>query len=257
MKKNQLILGITSVFCTLGLTFCNNGSGLPVLAKNNASVRQLSVSEAIGGQGQPPLIELAPGMGVNLSFVATGETIKKVWLDNPSFVTLDVDGCLAGLGTRQEARNCSGAFVLHIRRINPLQFRNLPKANSSLLTVITSANRVYLFKIIKVAKPRYYTVEIIPRKQNIRSYVSHQYFGNQPNRKSQLSAPITSSLVILNCGLQVAIKNQFLKTSQALYRNIQKFLSLTASGTSVEIAAKQAGISMNLVKRLHELGMSD
>lgn len=251
-------LQIAFVFWFLGLTFCNGGSGLPVLAQVNASVRRISISEATGGQGQPAVIELAPGMGVNISFLAAGETIEKVWLDNPSFVTLDDDGCLAGLGTAQQAQNCSGASVLHLRRINPLQFPNLPQTNSSLLTTITSANRVYLFRVVKVTQPKYYTVEIIPPSRTRMCSVLSQSAAQIPTSRAQLSARASNyDLENLNRGLEVAVASRFVSKSQPLYGRIQNFLALAKAGKPIELAAQQSGISMNLVKRLNELGMNN
>jgi len=221
-------------------------------------VRRISISEATGGQGHPAVIELAPGMGVNISFLVTGETIEKVWLDNPSFVTLDADGCLAGLGTAQEAQNCSGASVLHLRRINPLQFPNLPQTNSSLLTAITSANRVYLFRVVKATQPKYYTVEIVPPSRTRMGAVSSQRVAQRPASRAQLSARASNyDWANLNRGLEVAVASRFVSTSQPLYGRIQKFLALTKAGKPIELAAQQSGISMNLVKRLNELGMNN
>jgi hypothetical protein len=272
MRKTRVQLGIASLVCSFGLTFCNGGSGLPVLAQ--ASVRRISISEATGGQKQPPLIELAPGMGVNISFLAVGETVQKVWFDNPSFSTLDADGCLVGLTTAQQEKTCEGAKVLHLRRINPLQFRNLPKTNSSLLTAITSANRVYLFRVVTASKPKYYTVEIVkdamPQGGDAPRIVSSTP-TRSPVVRSLLVAPAPVSRVAqrqhlvrisnyswdnLNRGLEVALASRFVSASQPLYGRIQNLLARLRAGQSIESAARESGISLKLVRRLNELGMS-
>ena len=49
-----------------------------------SAIREVS-SRTASGVGRIPTVKVFPGSGVNISFIATGETIQKVWLDDPSF----------------------------------------------------------------------------------------------------------------------------------------------------------------------------
>jgi hypothetical protein len=106
-------------------------------------VKQVSQDIATGNTSQKiPQIELSPGYGVNISFIKSGEIVKKVWLDNPAIASLDVDGCLTGLSRQCEQ---SGATVIHLRNINKLKLPQLPSTNTSLLTVVTNGKFVKTF----------------------------------------------------------------------------------------------------------------
>ncbi|MEQ8469130.1 hypothetical protein [Coleofasciculus sp. E1-EBD-02] len=106
-------------------------------------------------------IELAYGYGVTINFTPVGETITNIWIDNPSFVTVTVDGCLTGLSVDECGEN-EGASLLHLRRIQDLDLPQLPKTQGTLMTVVTTSTegvRVYLFNITKA--DRVSTVNLI------------------------------------------------------------------------------------------------
>lgn len=177
--------------------------------------------------------------GVNLSFITVGETIRKVWLDDPAQFVLNVDGCLENLS----ADSCteSGASVLHIRRIKPINFPGLPRTPSGSgahLTVITEAvngqRKIYSFRLLTGSgQPEYSTIEITPAPLSVRNQI--------------LIASIRQ-------GLEVAQKNQQISPNDPLWNRIETFLGLLNNGQTVEQAAAQAQISLALVRRLNSLG---
>ncbi|PMB13773.1 hypothetical protein CI592_00505, partial [Fischerella thermalis CCMEE 5328] len=59
---------------------------------NNAVLRSMFSCQAQGLGGVIPTINVWFQQGTNLSFIPAGETIKKVWLNDPSQVTMDFDG---------------------------------------------------------------------------------------------------------------------------------------------------------------------
>jgi hypothetical protein len=76
-----------AIICLISFPFVN----LPVVnaVEIRQVVKQISQDIATGNSSQKiPQIELSPGYGVNISFIKSGEIIEKVWLDNPSFVSL-------------------------------------------------------------------------------------------------------------------------------------------------------------------------
>ena len=147
MSKQYSIIKEFLVIYSLTLPYFNLSPAIASEVKQ--SVKQITQQVATGNNSPSiPKIELSPGYGVNISFIKSGEIIEKGWLDNPTFASLDVDGCLS-----IEGRECDkeGATVIHLRRIRPLKVTQLPSSNTSLLTVIASGKsgrKVYLFKVV-------------------------------------------------------------------------------------------------------------
>lgn len=249
LNKETLFAGVMMAFFGV----CG-ASSLPASAQSsvkqpNSAVRSINNSVAAGrGQQQTPyLIELLPGHGANLSFIPTGETVTKVWLDNPSFATLDVDGCLQGLG-----RECKqeGAQVLHLRRIKQLNIAGLPKTNSSLLTVVTngtSGRQVYLFRVVAANSTRSgniaHTVEVLPN-----SVASNAVSATKSDTQIDISQ--------VRLGLMVALNRRLVTKDSVLWNRIINFLRRERSGELIPQAAQNSGISMQLLTKLQELGTS-
>jgi hypothetical protein len=229
MKKLILIL-------TIG---CQTLLLMDVKASENNVVRQVLTSE----NKQPIQVQIAPGYGVNINFANTGEVIEKVWLDNPSFVTIDVDGCLTGLG----ANNCqqSSASVIHLRRIETLNIPGIPFSNSALMTVITrnsnGINQLYLFQINRVNQPEYLVIEML------RAFTPPPTIVQRPIIDYFLVAAIQG-------GIRRAERENLLDSSSDLKQRLNKFLQLLKEGNDVEFAANNAGISLALVEELKQLG---
>ncbi|AFY99461.1 hypothetical protein [Calothrix sp. PCC 6303] len=205
-------------------------------------VKQISQDIATGNSSTKiPQIELSPGYGVNISFIKTGEIAEKVWLDNPAFVSLDVDGCLTGLSQQCEQ---SGATVIHLRQINKLKLPQLPSTNTSLLTVVTKGKlkrQVYLFQVVAGKnKSSYHTLEILPTFNLIPESTIYSNFNNQ--------------LQQINRGLNIARQQGLISDDSRLWKRIEQFLINVRSGESVNIAARDSGISIQLISRLAELG---
>lgn len=112
---------------------------------------------------ETPLIGLAQGSGVNITFIPSERIIQKVWLDDPTWVVVDVDGCLVGPSTECERPT---ATTVHLKRINPLRIEGFSSTGRSLLTVITSGEsgdlKISTFRIVQKSNPGASIVEIIP-----------------------------------------------------------------------------------------------
>lgn len=117
--------------------------------------KTLSVTNAQAqGRNKATSVKVWPGYGLNISFIETGESIIKAWLDDPSRLAMDLDG-KDGL-----------ASVVHLRRIKPDQ--GLPlmssKDGSTLLTVITESDagrKLYQIKVLPVdGVPNYYALNV-------------------------------------------------------------------------------------------------
>lgn len=225
------------LFIFAGLLLSTFGTASPLYAQ---ATRSISASQA---RGEPQIftVELHWGFGVTLNFRATGEPIRRVWLDDPSQVTLDFDdpGC-AVLG---EPGNCA-ASVIHLRRIEPIDFPNLPAVGTTLLTVLTD-EELYQFQLTfpDAGSPDYYALEI---------------------QADQNTAPPTVTTIaqltgdrgadVVEQGLLTAEARGLIAKSDPLWDRVQSFLAALRQGVPATEAATQAGISQALVVRLAELG---
>ncbi|MEA5512397.1 hypothetical protein VB715_21745 [Crocosphaera sp. UHCC 0190] len=206
------------------------------IPSHNGTTKQLS----------PLNIPLAPGSGVSINFAPSGETIQKVWLDNPSFVVIDADGCLSGLPS--SGGNCqqSNASLIYLRRINDLPIPGLPKTHQSLLTVVTKGNggtNLYLFRITKANKASKLVFEVISHNP---STVKGDEFKS--------TEPLVLTTARFSRGVKAAIEQDLLKKGGNLAQKINLFLGYLESGLSKETAAQKAGISLALVNKLEALG---
>lgn len=157
MKRPIWAAATVSALCFFLVTPHN-----PLLA---ASVRTIPMREARGEAGQIPILIIWEETGLNINFIPTGEVVKKVCLDDPSRLGVDFDGTLC----LTEAENCSdtGATVIHLRRINPIKFPQLPKTQATLLSVVTQgedgAKNLYQFHVAYGrGKAQYVSVNIAP-----------------------------------------------------------------------------------------------
>jgi hypothetical protein len=136
---------------------------------NNAVLRSMFSCQAQGLGGATPTIDIWYQQGTNLSFIQAGETIKKVWLNDPSQVTIDFDGpmCMQfGQDRNVNQGDCqnSAAHVIQLRRIPKLNIPGLPNTKNTLLTVVTEAQgktKLYAFRVIySEGNPEYSTLAI-------------------------------------------------------------------------------------------------
>lgn len=225
--------------------------GLPMNeAQADSPVQRISSSLAQGLTGELPTITIWAGAGANLSLIPTGEIIKKVWLDDPSQITLDFDGpmCMPVGALGGSSCEDSAATVIHLRRIHPLKFPNLPRTKSTLLSVISQTSsgerKLYQFRVAYGSgAPQYHTVSIYPDVQTLPAI----------ERNTLLQVQLQD----IERGLQVAKSRNLLGASQGNQRlliRVQNFLDLVSSGTTLQSAANQAGVSTALVSKLASLG---
>lgn len=213
-------------------------------------VRMIPTVQAQGRSGSLPTILVWAGSGTNLSFLPTGEQIQRVWLDDPSQITLDFD---APLCQGREGRACgrSSATIVHLRRINPLNWAGLPRASSTLLTVITdgaTGRQLYQFRVAYGSgTPEYTTLEVRPTQINSASAPVSRA------RTRVAEAPLIN-LPNIERGLRVAIQRRFVRSNSPIVPRLSRFLLLSHSGIEIPLAAQQAGISMTLVSKLASLG---
>lgn len=228
MKHLLLVIGI-STFAIGAIT--------PVQAQTRSDLANSAVSAT--QQDSLTTIELYPGHGVSLDFRPTQETIRKAWLDDPSQVTLDFDDASCQSTNRQGS--CA-ASVIHLRRIDRLKFPNLPATKTTLLTVM-SDRALYSFRLgfPNSGSPRYSALTIR------RNRVTPISLANRIQGRSGAE--------LIEQGLQIAASRRLLSRQDALWNRLKSLITLVQSGVQVADAAKQVGVSQQLVARLIEMGL--
>lgn len=199
---------------------------------------------ASAGPNDAVPIAIYPGHGTTLSFRSTGEKVYRVWLDDPSNVTLDFDD--ANCQSAAESRACA-AQIIHLRRINPLHFPGLPTTSTTALTVVTDRH-LYQFRLV------------FPATGLPPSAIVNVQTNSQDSQKRSgttfLSFQGMSSTVLIARGLDAAVSQNLLAQGDALWNRVKSLLQLTQSGVPIRQAAQQAGVSQELLQRLAELGQT-
>lgn len=208
-------------------------------------VREIKQSQASGNKGTLQIVNVWNGHGVSISFYKTGETIKRVWIDDPSQILLDSDGCLQGINEDCET---SGARLLHLRRINRLNIRGLPKVWATHLTIITESPRgrkSYHFKVAPASnKPQYSQIAIVP--------------DFKPQRQKPIRKTPRINTANISRGINRAVRDGLVSKNDELYKRVKKLIYTINNGESdLQTAASKAGVSMQLIRRLQELGSSN
>ncbi|BAY42072.1 hypothetical protein NIES2111_64680 (plasmid) [Nostoc sp. NIES-2111] len=210
-------------------------------------VRTIRQSQASGTTAKLQTINVWNGHGVAISFYETGETIKKVWLDDPSQILIDTDGCLEGLDL-----NCPnpGAGLIHLRRINRVNIKGLPQTPTTLLTVITQTSsgerKAYSFRLATSnGTPKYSQVVI-----------TFDVAQAQKTSTPQLSSLVKTQQTInqIRSGIAIAIKNGQMNYLDELHQRLQKFIGYLQKGDDIPTAASKASVSQELVNKL--IGLS-
>lgn len=188
-------------------------------------------------------VALYRGQGVTLNFRPTGETIQRAWLDDPSQTTLDFDD--ANCSVTNVAESCA-ASVIHLRRINPIDFPGLPSIDTTSLTVLINDN-LYSFRLTfpESGSPNYTVLNIEPERE---------IAPDVPSIRPQLTR--TEAIAVIEQGLEVARSRELIDVDDPLWQRTQTFLSLMREGIPAEAAANRAGVSQSLIIRLTELGQT-
>lgn len=190
-----------------------------------------------------------------IDFSETGETVQKVWLDNPSQVVVDFDGCLSGGGfTPSTSGSCNGngAKIVRLRQLNRAigfpPFALTGTGSTTQLTVITSRGgdrTVYQFQLLlRRGAPPYSLVRLIPAPPLAPAQlvsVSQEY---QQTVLRQLSQ-----------GFAYAEANQLLDQRNPEYNRLVQCIALMQQGTAFAEAMQRSGVSPKLIDRIRAFAM--
>lgn len=224
--------------CVLLVALIAPSTNLAAAPQSSSLLRVVkTTTQGQSNQLHPIDVSLANGHGVTLSFLPSNQIITKAWLDNPSFVVIDGDGCLQGL---PGALNCDGpgAKVLHLKRIKDLNIPGLPSTNTSLLTVITTGpdgGGIYLYRIHKSARPNSLIFEMVP----------------PPPEPPQLSSPLITQL---ERGILIASNQGNIENWDALKPQLRRVVIYLQQGQTLSESLSRSEVSWDLVGQILELG---
>ncbi|WP_299414614.1 hypothetical protein [Acaryochloris sp. IP29b_bin.148] len=111
-----------------------------------AAVQSISLADAT--EGIAPTINVCPGKGYNISFLDMPGGVAWAKIDDPSQVHVSFE-------TRQISK--SPAQLIHLQRIEQLNFRGIPKAPQTLLTVFTTSRQLLRFTVAYTCPNRFDT----------------------------------------------------------------------------------------------------
>ncbi len=225
------------VFKTFSLSLVLVGATLsPAWAQ-----RVLRVSSDAAQEGNVPITVHIEGGGVLIDFAPTDERITDISIDDPSQIV--VDHCLV-----TKSCNDSPSPIIRLFRSSGINFQDIPAAKTTMLSV-----------------------ETIDAQGNYHSYPFPVTIGAGHSLVSKIlieeddanDSPFNTSTVARNrvtpatvaLGVEEAEAQSFLVDPQ-LKARIRNYLALIESGMSSTKAAQRAGISVDLVARLVQLGQA-
>ncbi len=219
------------------LTFLVNVA--PVIAQSSPIV-EIPFRRALGRSGPVARIDVYPRVGYTIinfreAFGETNEKIRQVTLgdSNPIDVTSDDPACISNLKLYSSGDTACSASLLYVKVDNDA-VENLQQTR---LTVLTD-NHLFLFDLIlrQKGEPKGFNIKPLPtshtRSEKVAiEQIEHLYLG--------YASAIDKGIV-----------------SEALAHRIHHFLVYARAGKALTEAAAEAGVSMDLVRKLSSLGMT-
>ncbi len=244
------------------LTMLTLGATLSVIALDYSTTTQIAAAQsAVHSVGAQTVqgnyntgvyrVELGSTQGVNISFLKSGEVIQRVWIDDPSRIVVDFDGCLAPSAEGGSGGSCgaaNGARFIHVRQLRSAI--ELPEEMStgeggySLMTILTNADKVYQIQLVLGSgRPPHSLVEIIPAPPPA------------PAQMVSLSQQYNQEILAqLSRGLAVAEAQGLIDTTSDAYGYVKDMIARMQFGTSFADAQTQSNTPSSLIARLRSLG---
>jgi hypothetical protein len=244
------------------------------------AARNVYSQDAQGSNSHGIDLKIWAGYGLTINFIPTGETIKQVWLGDPSHFALTSNGNLCQRGASDENCGSGGATILFLRQIKPISFPALTSSQdgSTVITVITASTdgqKQYQFKLIPArGKPEYTSLIIKPDSEKlqplliVKKPLANQRTLNNRNNSTNDIAPRntvnTSSNTLsqrndanaVAYGLAVAVSNGAIKPQSRVWRQTQDTIRLLRVGKSRTEAVRLSGIPQEMFNKLMQWGQT-
>ena len=170
-----------------------------------------------------------------INFRPTKEIVHQVSLvDSSLLLSSDDPDCLSSTVAQRSSDSCS-ATLLYLQQKPKEAVPSSGRIGSTRMSVVTDHN-IYVFQVILSSdSPVYSVVEIQPSSRQYTPLIS----------LAQITALVK--------GFQVAVSEQYVNNPEFNSR-LRRFLEVVRTEKSLESAAAKAGISMDVVRKLEELG---
>lgn len=216
-----------------------------------APVQNIFASRAEGKNGKPlAKITLWPGHSTNLNLIPTGEVIKKAWLDDPSQVAIEFDGCPPlrdqGQGVTAEEDRCRSA-VIHLRPTtgSTAPVPTNPENGTPVLILVAEGSqgkKLYQFRVeMGQGAPQYDTLTVYPDAQETPSIEV---------------GPHKATVEDISHGLFLAETQKLISRRDAAWSKVQNFIEQVRSGESIDNALQRSGSNMAMITKLAELSFA-
>ena len=226
-----------SIFTTFSLSLVLSVATLsPAWAQ-----RVLRVSSVAAQEGNVPIKVHVEGGGVLIDFAPTDERITKISIDDPSRIV--VDHCLV-----TKSCNDPPSPVIRLFRSSGINFQDIPAAKVTMLSVetIDAQGNYHSYPFpVTIGTGRSLISKILIEEEDATGSPFHT--GTVARNR------VTPTIIAL--GVEEAEAKSFLVDPQ-LKARIRNYLALMKSGMSSTKAASRAGISVDLVAKLVQLGQA-
>lgn len=221
------------------------------------------------------------GYGLTINFIPTGETIKQVWIGDPTRISFTSNGnlCQKTNNSNDSTENCGNgnATVIFLRQIKPINFPNMTTSGdgSTQITIITSGSdgqKQYQFKLIPAAgQPQYTSLVVKPDSDRPLPVVRTKpeivpTDANAQTLTPQQTVVATNSLIFpgtriprndanaLAYGLAIANRKGQVLVGSTTWNKAQDAIRLLRRGKSREQAVSRSGIDKAVFDQLIEWG---
>ncbi|WP_375491810.1 hypothetical protein [uncultured Nostoc sp.] len=253
------------------------------------AARNVYSQDAQGSSSHGIDLKIWAGYGLTINFIPTGETIKQVWLGDPSRFALTSNGNLCQRGASDENCGSGGATILFLRQIKPISFPVLTSSQdgSTVITVITASadgQKQYQFQLIPArGKPEYTSLIIKPESDkpqplliaekstfnqnnlNNTNNTTNNTAPQNPDKKPRLAVNTSSKTSTVSqrndanavaYGLAVAVGNGAIKPKSIVWRQTQDTIRLLRRGKSRTEAIRLSGIPQEMFNKLMQWGQT-
>ncbi len=130
-----------------------------LLITTASSVSAMPIRTVYENDANSSAIELKvwKGYGLTINLMFTGETIKQVWIGDPSRFAFTSNGGLCPKQSRDSECTGGKATVIFLRQINPINFPVTSSSNGSTQITLLTNEKQYQFKIVPATGNPAYT----------------------------------------------------------------------------------------------------
>ena len=130
-----------------------------LLITTASSVSAMPIRTVYENDANSSAIELKvwKGYGLTINLMSTGETIKQVWIGDPSRFAFTSNGGLCPKQSRDSECTGGKATVIFLRQINPINFPVTSSSNGSTQITLLTNEKQYQFKIVPATGNPAYT----------------------------------------------------------------------------------------------------